>query len=69
MEKLKSHDYQSAILGAKNFLKGVEPKRIYSRWGEDLEDFRVKLSPDSIFQLGWEHRGRGRWFADLIVLD
>ena len=69
-EKLKSHEYFSAFLKAKDFLKGVEPKRIYSQWGEELEDFRMKLPPDPIYQLKWDFRGirgKGRWLVEEIL--
>ena len=70
MEILKHHDYYCAFLKAKDFLRGAEPKRIYSKWDEDLEDFRMRLPPDPIYQLKWDFRGirgKGRWLVEEIL--
>jgi len=66
-EKLPtSHDYHCAFLKAREFLRGVEPERIYSYSGENLDDLTARLPKEKIWQLGWRN---SRWLAEAVGLD
>lgn len=67
-EKLpNSHDYYCAFLKARKFLRGVEPERIYSYRGENLDDLTARLPKEKVWQLRWDLGPSKRILAEEVL--